>query len=451
MTTKTERPGWVERICYTAGGIGIKFAFGAITGYFLIYLTNVALLDIAACSAIIAVSKVFDGISDVVIGNIIDNTVSSFGKARIWLLRMCLPFAVSLMLLFWVPPGLPQLLKYVYVFLIYNIVNTVMMTFMQISHYSMVSLLSGDRKEQTILSSIQALTRTIGNMLGAIVFVRLLNIFTDEPGNQNTQVAYTRSMTVFCAIMLVLTLITVIGTRERVQTAPAREKKSLIKESAASLVLLLKNRYWATLIVCDLLIMIMMQLMASGATYYSLYILNDMSYVSLILMTSMIPTVLTMFAVPFLTEKFGKQKVFAAGLVIAILGSIGFGLSAPSITPMLMFNALQGLGNGLHKGTIVALTADMVVYTEKTTGQFKAGTGNAGLSATEKLGTGLSSVVFGSLLATAGFNAALEVQPEAACNMISMLFIWIPALVCVVALVIFLLFFDLERKADNEI
>lgn len=104
MTAKTERPGWAERICYAAGGLGIRLGFGAITGYFLIYLTNVALLDIAVCSAIIAVSKVFDGISDIVIGNIIDNTVSSLGKARIWLLRMCLPFAVTLMLLFWVPP-----------------------------------------------------------------------------------------------------------------------------------------------------------------------------------------------------------------------------------------------------------------------------------------------------------------------------------------------------------
>ena len=450
MTVKTERPGWAERLCYSAGGIGIRLGFGAITGYFLIYLTNVALLDIAVCSAIIAVSKLFDGISDIVIGNIIDNTVSKLGKARIWLLRMCLPFAVTLMLLFWVPSGLPQLLKYVYVFLIYNIVNTVMLTFMSLSHYSLVSLISGDKKEQTILSSIQALTRTVGGMFGSVVFVRLLNTFTNEPGNQNTQVAYTRSLAVFCAAMLAMTLITVIGTRERVQTAPVRKKSSLIKESAASLILLLKNRYWVTLIVCDLLIVGVMQLMASEAPYYSLYILKDMNYTSQILMTNMIPTALTMFAVPFLTERFGKRKVFAAGLAISVLGLIGIGLSAPSITPMLMFNGLCGLGNGLHKGTIVALTADMVVYTEKVTGQFKAGTGNAGLSATEKLGTGLSNVMLGSLLATAGFNAALKVQPEAASNMISMLFIWIPALGLAVALAVFLLFFDLERKIDDE-
>ena len=446
MTTKTDHPGWPERICYAAGGIGVRLAFGAITGYFLIYLTNVAMLDIAACSAIIGVSKVFDGISDVMIGNVIDNTDARLGKARTWLLRMCLPLALTEILLFWVPPGLPQLLKYVYAFLMYNIVGTVILTFMQISNYSMVSLISGDRKEQSILSSIQAMTRAIGALLGSVVFVRLLSAFTDEPGNQNTQTAYTRSVIALCSVMVVFVLISVFGTRERVQAAPPREKRSLIKESVSSLMMLIKNRYWAALIVCDLLINIVFQLMATGATYYSLYILNDMNKVSLILLTNLIPTILVMFAIPALTERFGNRKVFAAGLAIAIAGLMGFGLSAPSVTPILIFNVIYGLGNGLHKGTIVALIAELVVYTEETTGQLIPGMGNAGLSATDKLGNGLGSVMFGGLLAAAGFDAALKVQPAAVDNMVSMLFIWIPAIMLAAVLILFIIFFDLGKE-----
>lgn len=450
MTTKTDRPDWGERLCYTAGGLGIRFAFGTIIGYFLIYLTNVVLLDVAACSVIIAVSKFFDGISDIMVGNIIDNTDSRLGKARTWLLRMCLPSAVSLMLLFWVPSGLPLLLKYVYVFLTYNLANTVMQTFMQLSHSSMVSLISGDRKEQAVLSSLQVVTRSLGGSLGSIIFVRLLSAFTDEPGNQNTQTAYTRSMIVACIVMLVFTLISVIGTRERVRTESMPEKHGFIKESAAAFIRMLKNRYWGTLIACNLLTQLMLGLVSSGVTYYTLYILEDMNYVGPILMANLIPTVLMMFVMPSLTERFGRRKVFGAGLVISIIGLTGFGLCAPSITPMLMFYVLFGVGNGLHKGTLVVMIADMVVYTEKTTGQFKAGTGNAGLSASEKLGGGLSSIVFGSLLGAAGFNAALKVQPAAVGSMISMLFIWLPVLLLAVAFVIFILFFDLERKTDNE-
>jgi GPH family glycoside/pentoside/hexuronide:cation symporter len=194
----------------------------------------------------------------------------------------------------------------------------------------------------------------------------------------------------------------------------------------------------------------MLGLVSSGVTYYTLYILEDMNYVGPILMANLIPTILMMFVMPFLIERFGRRKVFAAGLVISITGLTGFGLCAPSITPMLMFYVLFGVGNGLHKGTLVVMIADMVVYTEKTTGQFKAGTGNAGLSASEKLGGGLSSIVFGSLLGAAGFNAALKVQPAAVGSMISMLFIWLPVLLLAVAFVIFILFYNFERKNDNE-
>lgn len=456
MTMKTERPGWTERICYAAGGIGIKAAFGVITGYFLMYLTNVAMLDIVICSAIIGVSKVFDGISDVMVGNIIDNTTAKLGNARTWLLRMCLPFAVTEILLFRVPSGFPELLKYVYVFLMYNIVSTLMLTFMQISHYSMVSLISDDRAEQSVLSSIQALTRSIGALLGSVVFVKLLSALTDEPGNQNTQTAYTRSMIVVCGVMVVLTLITVAGTRERVQRPiAAGTKKSLIRETIASLRLLLKSRYWTVLIVCDLMLNIVLQFMATGATYYSLYVLHNMTYMSMILMTTLIPTIAVIIITPVLVGRFGKQKLFTAGLMIAVAGLAGFGITAPSITPMMMFNILYGAGSGLVKGVIVGLIADAVAYTDRTTGQLKAGAGNAAMSATDKLGNGLGSVIFGAAVAAAGFNAALDsqgiAQPQSVNTAISMMFIWVPMLIFAVVFVIFTLSFDLERKMKDEI
>ena len=56
-----------------------------------------------AVGTIMMISRVFDGISDIIMGVIVDRTKSRFGKARPWLLRMCIPFAVSGVLLFSVP------------------------------------------------------------------------------------------------------------------------------------------------------------------------------------------------------------------------------------------------------------------------------------------------------------------------------------------------------------
>ena len=452
MITKTDRLGWTERLSYACGSVGVRLVPGTISGFLLIYLTNVAMLDIAACSAIIGVSKFFDGISDIAVGSIIDRTESGLGKARVWLLRMALPLAVSAMLLFWVPPQLPQMLKYVYVFLIYNIVSTVFVTFMQISAFSMVSLISDDGKEHDLLGSIQSVARSVGAMLSSVVFVKLLGLFTDEPGNQNTQAAYSRSMAVICVLTVVMTLIMVYGTRERVRTGlrGPRERKGFFRESAASVGMLLKNRYWVVLIICDLLINVTLQFMATGATYYSLYVLHDMERVSLILLTALIPGIVIMLAMPSLINRLGKRKLFVVGLVVAIIGLTGFGMEAPSIKTMMAFNVLYGAGNGLVKGLSFTLIADLVTYTESITGQFSPGTGNAGISATDKLGAGLGNMIFGAALSAAGFSAALDAQPASVGTMISALFIWIPALLFIIILVIFVLFFDLERKMNEN-
>jgi len=442
---RTDRPGWGERICFGAGGVGIRLVPSVITGFMLVYLTNVALLDVAVCSAIIGVSRVFDGISDIVIGNIIDSTGSKLGKARSWLLRMCLPLFVFAMLLFWVPPHMPQMLKYVYVFVIYNILNTGIITFSQISYYSMVSLISDDRDEHDMLGSIVNLTRFISVLMGSVVFVRLLDAFTDEPGNQNTQTAYTRSMIVVCAAAVVFMLIAVAGTRERVQISQERERKSPLKELFAALRMLAGSRYWAVLIIIDIMINIVLQFMATAVPYYSLYILHDMRYMGQILLTTMLPQILAALTIPALTGRFGKSRVFIAALLISIAALTGMGMTAPAIKPLLAFNILYGFGNGLVKGVSFTLIADLVTYTEKTTGEFRPGTGNAGISATDKLGNGLGTVLFGLALSAAGFDAALKVQSAAVNSVISAMFIWVPALVFAAVLVIYMLFFDIER------
>ena len=146
LTTKHNDPeaklGWGERIGYGSGQLGMN-AINAVIGSFLtIYFTNAALLDAGIIATIIAVSKVFDGISDLIMGNIVDRTKSRFGKARVWMMRMCIPFAVTTVLLFTVPGNWPDMAKYIYVFIFYNLVNTVCFTSMAVPYYSMISLMT---------------------------------------------------------------------------------------------------------------------------------------------------------------------------------------------------------------------------------------------------------------------------------------------------------------------
>ena len=93
----------IERFSYGCGDFGCNIIYTAMSAFLLFYYTDYAGVNAFAVGTIMMVSRFFDGISDVIMGVIVDRTRSKYGKARPWLLRMCVPFALSGILLFSVP------------------------------------------------------------------------------------------------------------------------------------------------------------------------------------------------------------------------------------------------------------------------------------------------------------------------------------------------------------
>ncbi|WP_219715818.1 MFS transporter, partial [Clostridioides difficile] len=77
----------------------------------------------AAVGSIMLISRILDGFSDLTMGIIVDRTKSKYGKARPWILRMAIPFAIAAVLLFSVPSNLGITSKLIYIFITYNLVS----------------------------------------------------------------------------------------------------------------------------------------------------------------------------------------------------------------------------------------------------------------------------------------------------------------------------------------
>ena len=106
------------------------------------YYTDYAGVSAFAVGAIMMISRVFDGISDLIMGVIVDRTKSRFGKARPWLLRMCVPFAIAGVLLFSVPSTWSDTPKLIYVFITYNLVSTVIYTAINVPYSALNALMT---------------------------------------------------------------------------------------------------------------------------------------------------------------------------------------------------------------------------------------------------------------------------------------------------------------------
>lgn len=454
LATKHDDPegklAWSERIGFGTGGFAFNMINAIIGSFLTIYFTNVALLDAGIIATIIAVSKLFDGISDLIVGNMVDRTKSPLGKGRSWVLKMCIPFAIATLLLFFVPQNFPTMVKYVYVFLMYNIVNAVCLTAMQVPYYSMISLVTKNAYERGMLGNIQQIFQTLGNVFVNSVFVIFLTKFSSSVENIYTQQAFTVTMIIFCSMMVIAAVICVICTKERVhdETGEKKEKKDEVNPIVAVKALLC-NKYWVMLTLAMFVIFFVIMMYSMGGVYYCQYIFKDMGAYSWMANSINIAQFAIMFATPVFMQKFGKTNIYKAGIAVMTAGFAVFSFAGANVPVMIFCNVLKGLGLGMAGGMALGMVADTITYGIKKSGINAVGMGNAGISAAQKLGLGLGTAAFGWALSGAGFKGEYDLQgipqPEAVISTIKFLYNWVPAILCGIVFIVLFMFYHIEK------
>lgn len=341
-------------------------------------------------------------------------------------------------MLFFVPQSLPDAVKYVYVFIMYNLVNAVFYTAMLVPYYSMISLVTTNANERGMLGNIQQIFQTLANVVINSVFIVMLTAFTDSTETIYTQRAFTITMIIISAAMVLLSFICVFCTKERVTDnasdgSQEKGKKDAAANPVQSFKALITNRYWVMMFFAMFVIFFVIIMYSVGNVYYCQYIYKDMSRYPWMSNAISVAQFAIMFATPFFMSRFGKRNIYVAGLGILTVGFLGFGLFADSLPTIIFFNALKGLGLGMSGGMAMGMVADTITYSRLKSGIDPVGMGNAAISAAQKLGLGLGTAVLGWVMSGAGFDAALDLagesQPDTVITAILFLynyvFVWI--------------------------
>lgn len=110
-----------EKICYGVGDIGANLVWTTVASFLTIYCTDVAGIAAGVVGTLMLIARLFDGVSDLFMGIIIDKTNTRWGKARPWVLWSAPPLVISLIMIFTVPDlganGKAIYLLLVYIFL----------------------------------------------------------------------------------------------------------------------------------------------------------------------------------------------------------------------------------------------------------------------------------------------------------------------------------------------
>ncbi len=208
----------MERIGYGCGDLASNFIWQAMSIFIVYYYTDVIGVAAGIIGSIMLFSRVFDGVSDIAMGYVIDKTTSRHGKARPWLLWLAVPFAVSAVLLFAVPDVSP-FWQTVYIAVTYNLVCLVY-TGLNVPYGTLNSLITQDQYQRSLLNVFRMSLALIGVLLVSNLTLPVATLFGGG------QAGWIVTFAIFGAIGTGLFLFTFKSTHERVQPAEARRRQA---------------------------------------------------------------------------------------------------------------------------------------------------------------------------------------------------------------------------------
>ena len=433
----------VERFSYGCGDFGCNIIYTAMSAFLLFYYTDYAKVSALAVGTIMMVSRIFDGISDIIMGVIVDRTKSRFGKARPWLLRMCIPFAISGILMFSVPASWSSTPKLVYVFITYNLVSTVIYTAINVPYSALNALMTQDPYERSVLSIFRNLLATAGTLTINTFTLPLVEYF----GNNAS--AWTKTFVVFGFVSIAAFLCTFFGTKERVRANEAGEQK--VEENVpfvTGIKALFQNKYWIMMTGMLALFFLMYSVNGGATVYYAKDILGDKNLVSTINGIFNIVQILGMFFIAMLVKKFGKRNVFSLGLILDIIGMLVLNFSGGFMPVIVVSSVIRGIGNACGGATMWAMVSDTIDYGEWKTGYRTEGLVNSACSFGYKIGNGIGSALLGVILEVGGYVGNAAAQTASALTSIRICFVWIPIAVYACGLII-MKFYHLDKEFDG--
>jgi len=391
----------------------------------MVYLTDTIGLASGIVGTLIAISKLFDGFTDIFFGSMIDKTHSKLGKARPWMLYGYIGCAITLVACFAVPASLGRTAQYAWFFIAYTLLNSVFYTANNIAYSALTSLVTKNSKERVQMGSYRFIFAFTTSLLIQTITVG----FVDMCGGNAA--AWRLVAIIYAIIGLIVNTISGLSVKELSEeetddskTTDGEEKYGLIQ----AFQLLMKNKFY--LMIC--LAYILQQLysaMIGAGIYYMTWVLKNKNLFGQFAWAVNIPLIIALIFTPALVGKWkGMYKLNLRGYIIAVIGRALVVVAGymGNIPMMMAFTALAALGQGPWQGDMNAVIASCSEYTYLTQGKRVDGTMYSCTSLGVKIGGGIGTAVVGWLLEFSGYVGTNAVQPQSALQMMQFMYLWLP-------------------------
>jgi GPH family glycoside/pentoside/hexuronide:cation symporter len=405
--------------------------------YLMKYSTDVLLIAPATMGLLLAAARLWDGITDPLVGYLSDRTRSRFGRRRIWIYASALPIAIGTIMIWSAPNSLSgtQLVIWMAVaLLVYETASTAYL----IPHGALGMELTPDYHERTRLFGYVHMIGFIGSLLG-MAALQVMTMVDDKR-------SFAFEMSVGAGILIFLAItITTRFLPER-QEHQGRGSTNVIR----SLLDVFRNPHARLLLVVFGIETYGIASVFTLTPYLVAYVFPLEALLVAVMMTYAIPQVAFTPWWMWLARRIGKQRAWTCALLLSAIPFMGFYLlDSPGVTFWIL-TFFTGFLAGCGAVVQPAIQADVIDYDELITSDRKEGAYLAVWNLIRKCSTSLCALITGLVLQFSGFEPNVA-QSEETVEAIKVLFGILPAVCYLIGGLLFARFrFNEEQHQETR-
>ncbi len=404
--SSTSRVPWRTVIAYGAPATGAGYMYLLMSLYMMKFATDILLIAPAVMGIIYSASRIWDAVSDPLVGYLSDRTTTRMGRRRTWILASFVPIAATFYMVFAPPASLSSsgLIAWTAVAVIgfYSA-----MTLFFVPHLSLGAELSDDYHERSRMFGARHAAYIIGSILSLVSLYFLINAEFAEDGDVRGLAQELGLLSVI--VMSGLVIFAVLRLRERpefqgrVQASPVQAFRDVWGNPHARL-----------LLIVTFIEHVGSSAIAALTLYVTHYVVGAPTWAPFIIFAYMLPSSASVPMWVPLSRRFGKIKVWMGGMILTGL-SFGAMFLLPffdDVTTRLVWIIVcaffAGLANGCGGTMGPSVQGDVIDYDEHLTGERKEGAYFAAWNFVQKGALGLMLLLTGFVLEFSGFVPNVE-------------------------------------------
>jgi len=376
--------------------LGGNLFFTAMGFWALNYLTDTVALPAAAAGLAIMIGKIWDAVTDPMMGYLSDRTKTRLGRRRPYILIGAIPLGVAMWFFFSNPHISNVTALTVWATAALCFLNT-MYTIVNIPYSSLTPELTQDYHERTSLNGWRFTFALFGTVLGAAIVLPIVSSFP------NRSEGFSAAGLFMGAVMAVTALVTFFSVKE-----PAHETREIPKENIlATYAAVFRNKAFVTLILAYALNIVAINFVQGSLVYYFKYVFEKESMTTIAMIALLFVAIITIpISIP-VSKKIGKRAAYQIGFAVLALACLaifvwghGFGM-----TFVFVMMGIAGVGLGFSFVAPWAMVPDTIEWDAHHTGNRKEGAYYGMWTFISKLGQALSIGFSGLILSRSGYVA----------------------------------------------